>query len=63
MYTNFIKYLEDNELNELAEDLKNDVNDSELLPLVIDHLNDEEILKDLPTSVIHEMFMYYVNNK
>lgn len=63
MYSEFEQYLIDNELFDLAEDLKNDTNDAELVPFVLDHFNDSEMLKDLSTGLIKEMLLYYINNK
>lgn len=63
MYLNFIKYLKENELDDLATDVENDTNIEFLKSFVKDHLEDSEILKTLDTSVIHDMFKYYIEHK
>lgn len=63
MYTNLVNYLNDNELYELAKDVINDTNTEYMITFVRDHLEDSEILRTLDTSVIHDMFLYYVNHK
>lgn len=63
MYNEFIKYLNDNELHELAKDIENDTNVDFIITFVRDHLEDSELLRTLDTGIIHDMFLYYVNHK
>ena len=63
MYLNFINYLKENELYELAENVENDTNVEYMLAFVKDHLEDASIIETLDTGVIHDMFLYYVNHK
>ena len=65
-YKDLTKYAFDNELHIYNESLYlsilNDTFNKEVLLFIEDHLNDEEILHDLPTGVIKDMFVYYTKH-
>ena len=53
-YKNLNNYLIDNEI---------DYRDIDLLRFIEDTFNDDEVLHDLPTAVIKDMFVYYTKHK
>lgn len=63
MYNDFIKYLEDNELHDLVINVKENSNTEYILSFIKDHLEDSEMLSTLSTSIIHDMFKYYIDHK
>ena len=63
MYNDLINYLNDNELTNLVDDIRNDTNVTYILTFINDHFNDEVVLKDLDTKVIKDMYLYVINHK
>lgn len=69
-YENLIRYFVDNEYDDPVNDeykilpsLINDERNVDLLQMIYDYLNDSELLHDLETSMIKDMFDYYVKHK
>ena len=62
MYKNLIKYYNDNEITSYNECLLNDTYNEELLYDIKNHLTETEMLQDLETVIIKEMFMYYIKH-
>ena len=69
-YENLIKYFVDNEFDNKENDtfnvlpsIRNDERNINLLQMIVDFFNDEELLHDLETSVIKDMFVYYTKHK
>lgn len=65
-YKDLIRYVIENELHIYEEELYlsivNDTYNENTLLFIEDHFNDEEMLKDLYTSTIKDMFVYYTKH-
>lgn len=69
MYKNLINYFVENEYDNPINDpdhilpsLRNDERNTDLLQMIVDYLNDSELIHDLPTGIILDMFTYYVKH-
>lgn len=70
MYKDLIKYYEDNEFDKRGYDpydylgsLRNDTPNEELIGEIENVFNDSEVLKDLDTGIIKDMFLYYTKHR
>lgn len=61
-YPHLLRYYLDNECSIYNESILHDTPDDELLGEIENHFNEEEMLKDLPTGVIKDMFSYYIKH-
>ena len=62
-YEHLLKYYDDNEVHDYDESIRNDTYDDVLMSEIENHFNEEEMLHDLPTGVIRDMFVYYTTHK
>jgi hypothetical protein len=68
-YPEMYDYYVDNEYDDPRNDphgylksIKEDTRNDELLGEIENHLNEEDILKDLSTGLIKDMFSYYIKH-
>lgn len=62
MYKDLLSYYSDNEISDYNESILNDTYDDTLLSEIENHFNESEMLQDLPTGVIKDMFIYYTKH-
>ena len=61
-YKALYDYLKNNELNDLALSAANDEKNDQLILMIRDHFDDEVMLKDSPTALLKDMFVYFVKH-
>ena len=68
-YKDLLQYYIDNEYDvkendpyNYIESITNDTYNEELINEIENHFNEEEMLHDLPTGVIKDMFVYYTKH-
>lgn len=62
-YEYLLKYYDDNEVHDYDESIRNDTYDDVLMSEIENHFNEEDMLRDLPTAVIKDMFVYYTTHR
>ena len=62
MYKNLKQYINNNEIFEYDKSIDKDTYDEKLIQFIKEHFDDEEMLHDLDTVIIKEMFMYYTKH-
>lgn len=70
MYRDLLRYFIENGFNENGNDpcgyiksLLRDTYNEDLMGEIENHFNEEDMLRDLPTAVIKDMFLYYTKHK
>lgn len=61
-YEALVSYLEENEMYDIADDVRNDRNVEFVKSFVEDTLNDSDTLDDLDSNIIVDMFKYHVEH-
>lgn len=62
MYKDLLKYYEENEISDYNESIRNDTYNETLISEIVNHFNESEMLQDLSTGVIKDMFLYYTKH-
>ena len=62
-YQALYEYLKNNELYDLAEDIAHDEKNDQVILMIIDHFDDEMMIKDSSTALLKDMLEYYSNHK
>lgn len=62
MYKDLLKYYNDNEIYDYDETIRNDTYNDDLISDIENHFNDEEMLQDLSTGILKDMFSYYIKH-
>ena len=62
-YEALYEYLKNNELHDSAEDIAHDKKNDQAILMILDHFDDEMMIKDSSTALLKDMLEYYSNHK